>query len=195
VPVAFHAWTDGRDTPPQSGREDLARLQAALPDGARIATVSGRYFAMDRDNRWERVGQAYRAMADAEGPRCPSADAVMAAPMAGASRTSSWCRPSLAVIPACGTATASSASTSAPIACARSCPPSSNPTSRAFRGRGHSASAGRSGYAVLGRARPGHGHRLPAGEPQPHPGGGGVGAGRTQLRLAETEKYPHVTYS
>src|SRR5947199_2841248 len=52
VPVAVHAFTDGRDTPPQSGAEYLQRLQRALPDGVRIATVSGRYYAMDRDHRW-----------------------------------------------------------------------------------------------------------------------------------------------
>ena len=78
VPVAVHAWTDGRDTPPRSGAVDLARLAAALPPGARIATVSGRYYAMDRDHRWERVGRAYAAMADGTGPRFPDAAAVMA---------------------------------------------------------------------------------------------------------------------
>ena len=79
VPVAVHAWTDGRDTPPRSGADDLVRLAAALPEGAAMATVSGRYYAMDRDRRWERVSKAYAAMAKAEGPRFPDAAAVMAA--------------------------------------------------------------------------------------------------------------------
>ena len=80
IPVALHAWTDGRDTPPQTALGDLARVEAALPQGARIATVSGRYFAMDRDNRWERVSRAYLAMAEAEAPRVAKAtDAVEAA--------------------------------------------------------------------------------------------------------------------
>jgi 2,3-bisphosphoglycerate-independent phosphoglycerate mutase len=79
VKVAVHAWTDGRDTPPRSGAEDLVRLEAALPAGATIATVSGRYYAMDRDNRWERVSKAYAAMADGEGASFPDAAAVMAA--------------------------------------------------------------------------------------------------------------------
>ncbi len=78
VPVAVHAWTDGRDTPPRSGADDLARLAHALPEGARVATVSGRYYAMDRDHRWERVGKAYGAMAEADGPRFPDAAAAMA---------------------------------------------------------------------------------------------------------------------
>ncbi len=67
IPTRVHAFTDGRDTPPQSAAEDLVRLQAALPPEVRIATVVGRYFAMDRDNRWERVSQAYGAIADAAG--------------------------------------------------------------------------------------------------------------------------------
>ena len=71
VPVAVHAFTDGRDTPPQSAGDDLTRLRAALPADVPIATVIGRYFAMDRDKRWDRVGQAYAAMADGQGPRFP----------------------------------------------------------------------------------------------------------------------------
>ncbi len=77
--VWVHAWTDGRDTPPQSAPEYLARFEAALPDGARIATVSGRYYAMDRDNRWERVQKAYDAMVVARAPRFATAQAAVAA--------------------------------------------------------------------------------------------------------------------
>ncbi len=79
VPVALHAWTDGRDTPPRSGADDLARLAAALPEGARIATVSGRYYAMDRDHRWDRVAKAYGAIAEGSGQRFADPAAVMAA--------------------------------------------------------------------------------------------------------------------
>ncbi|HWT14837.1 MAG TPA: 2,3-bisphosphoglycerate-independent phosphoglycerate mutase [Patescibacteria group bacterium] len=66
--IAVHAFTDGRDTPPQSAAASLQRIDAqcrALP-GARIATVIGRYYAMDRDNRWERVEPAYRAITEAQ---------------------------------------------------------------------------------------------------------------------------------
>ncbi len=77
IAVAVHAWLDGRDTPPQSAQADLAKLAAGLPQGARIATVSGRYFAMDRDNRWERVSRAYRAMAEADAPRAATPAAVV----------------------------------------------------------------------------------------------------------------------
>lgn len=77
VPVAVHAFTDGRDTPPQSGAADLERLQAALPEGARVATVSGRYYAMDRDHRWDRVEKAYLAMAEGSGGAFADAASAM----------------------------------------------------------------------------------------------------------------------
>ena len=77
IPVAIHAFTDGRDTPPQSGAADLERLQAALPPGARIATVCGRYYAMDRDNRWDRVEKAYLAIAEGSGTAFADAASVM----------------------------------------------------------------------------------------------------------------------
>ena len=79
VPAVAHAITDGRDTPPQSAGDDIARLAAALPPSAPIATVCGRYYSMDRDKRWERVGKAYAAMVDADAPRFPNAGAVVAA--------------------------------------------------------------------------------------------------------------------
>src|SRR5262245_54666583 len=78
VPTVVHAFTDGLDTRPGSAGEDMARLGAALPPSAPIATVSGRYYAMDRDKRWERVVKAYQAIVEAEGPRFADAGAVVA---------------------------------------------------------------------------------------------------------------------
>jgi 2,3-bisphosphoglycerate-independent phosphoglycerate mutase len=78
VPALMHAITDGRDTPPQAAAEYLDRLLAALPKSVPVATVCGRYYAMDRDKRWERVAKAYGAMVEAEGPRFPNAPAVVA---------------------------------------------------------------------------------------------------------------------
>jgi 2,3-bisphosphoglycerate-independent phosphoglycerate mutase len=69
--VRVHAFLDGRDTPPKSAAAYLAKFAAdiaALPD-AKIATVGGRYHAMDRDKRWERVKLAHDTMVDAGGPR------------------------------------------------------------------------------------------------------------------------------
>ncbi len=67
VPVALHAVTDGRDVAPKSAFTYISELEERLPEGARIVTVCGRYFAMDRDNRWERVSQAYNAMVKGQG--------------------------------------------------------------------------------------------------------------------------------
>jgi 2,3-bisphosphoglycerate-independent phosphoglycerate mutase len=78
VPTLVHAFTDGRDTPPQSAGDDIKRLIAALPKSVAIATVCGRYYAMDRDKRWDRVEKAYKAIADADAPRFPDALAVIA---------------------------------------------------------------------------------------------------------------------
>lgn len=62
--VLVHAFLDGRDTPPQSADASLERLQICVDaqPNAKVATVAGRYFAMDRDNRWDRVEQAYNAI-------------------------------------------------------------------------------------------------------------------------------------
>jgi 2,3-bisphosphoglycerate-independent phosphoglycerate mutase len=62
VPVVLHAITDGRDVAPTSAVDFLDSLLADLPDGVKIGTVTGRYFAMDRDNRWDRVATAYNAI-------------------------------------------------------------------------------------------------------------------------------------
>ena len=78
VPVAIHAITDGRDVAPTSADGFIARLAAGLPQGACIATVVGRYYAMDRDNRWERVGSAYAAMLGGRGEAAPDPLAAVA---------------------------------------------------------------------------------------------------------------------
>ena len=78
VPAVVHAITDGRDTPPQSAAEDLKRVAAALPPSVPIATVDGRYYAMDRDKRWDRVAKAYNAMVEGEGPHFADAQTAVA---------------------------------------------------------------------------------------------------------------------
>jgi len=81
VEVAVHAFLDGRDTPPRSGRDDLARFieRTARLERVRIATIGGRYYAMDRDRRWDRVARAYDAIVAAEGVHVEGAiDAVEA---------------------------------------------------------------------------------------------------------------------
>jgi 2,3-bisphosphoglycerate-independent phosphoglycerate mutase len=79
VAVRVHAFLDGRDTPPQSALEYLERFERDVAGDARvtIATVTGRFFAMDRDKRWDRVGAAYAALVDGEGERAASARAAI----------------------------------------------------------------------------------------------------------------------
>ncbi|WP_028725490.1 MULTISPECIES: 2,3-bisphosphoglycerate-independent phosphoglycerate mutase [Paracoccus] len=79
VPVVLHAVTDGRDVAPQSAMDFVTALEADLPQGARIGTVIGRYFIMDRDNRWDRVERAFRAITTGEGEDAGSAQEAVAA--------------------------------------------------------------------------------------------------------------------
>jgi 2,3-bisphosphoglycerate-independent phosphoglycerate mutase len=76
--VVFHAFTDGRDTLPHGGRGYLEELERWLRHAGRLATVSGRYYAMDRDTRWERIKLAYDAIVHAEGLRAPSSAEAIA---------------------------------------------------------------------------------------------------------------------
>jgi len=75
--VVFHAFTDGRDTLPHGGKGYLEELERWLRAAGRVGTVSGRYYAMDRDTRWERTKLAYDAIVHAEGLRAPSALAAI----------------------------------------------------------------------------------------------------------------------
>jgi 2,3-bisphosphoglycerate-independent phosphoglycerate mutase len=70
VPVLLHALTDGRDVAPKSARVQLEKLREIMPLEVTIATVTGRYFALDRDNRWSRVQEAYEAIVLGRGLRC-----------------------------------------------------------------------------------------------------------------------------
>jgi 2,3-bisphosphoglycerate-independent phosphoglycerate mutase len=80
VPVWLHAVTDGRDVAPQSALAYIEQLEAQMAAGAQIATVTGRYYTMDRDNRWERVRQAYVAMVKGEAQHvAPNASAAVEA--------------------------------------------------------------------------------------------------------------------
>jgi 2,3-bisphosphoglycerate-independent phosphoglycerate mutase len=84
---SVHAFLDGRDTPPRQALDDLPLLEAALDEtgAGRIATVTGRYYAMDRDKRWDRTELAYRAVVAGQGEHAPTAtEAVRQAYAAGA---------------------------------------------------------------------------------------------------------------
>ena len=75
--VYVHCFLDGRDTPPASGKEYVEQLEAKMKEigVGEVASVMGRYYAMDRDNRWDRVEKAYRAIAYGEGEKATSGPA------------------------------------------------------------------------------------------------------------------------
>jgi len=75
----FHAFTDGRDVSPTSGAGHVRRLQAVGP----VASVSGRYYAMDRDKRWERIQRAYDALVAGDAPQVADAAAAVEMSYAG----------------------------------------------------------------------------------------------------------------
>ena len=77
--VYIHCFMDGRDVPPTSGKDYLAELYEKCDEigVGEIATVMGRYYAMDRDNRWERVVKAYKAMTEGEGVKFDCACKMM----------------------------------------------------------------------------------------------------------------------
>jgi 2,3-bisphosphoglycerate-independent phosphoglycerate mutase len=79
VRTVLHAITDGRDVAPKSGAGFMRELTDAMPKGVTLGTVCGRYYAMDRDNRWERVETAYQAMVQGVGVRGDDAVGVIEA--------------------------------------------------------------------------------------------------------------------
>ena len=73
--VYVHCFLDGRDTSPTAGKDYIAELEEKMKEigVGKIATISGRYYAMDRDNRWDRIEKAYRALTKGEGNEAASA--------------------------------------------------------------------------------------------------------------------------
>ncbi len=195
VPVAVHALTDGRDTAPRSGEGFISGLEASLPAGAAIATVCGRYYAMDRDNRWERVARAWRAMALAEADRYASASEALAAAYAQGV-TDEFVDPSV-IGPYEGMRDGDvllcfnfRADRVREILAALIDP--------GFSGFARSATTSFAAVAGMTHYSEHLAHRMGAlFAPAPLTrilGEVVSAAGRTQLRMAETEKYPHVTY-
>ena len=96
VSVAVHALLDGRDTPPKSAVAYLEKFQSSIEfaDAIRIVSVCGRYFAMDRDKRWERVEIAYDALANGQGERAPDVPSALESAYA-AGETDEFVKPRL----------------------------------------------------------------------------------------------------
>lgn len=195
VPVVLHAVTDGRDVAPKSAYGYLEDLQAALPAGARIGTLTGRYFTMDRDNRWERVAEAYEVMVHGKGLHAASAHAAVTA---GYNRSE--------------TDEFITATVIGDYAGARDGDGFFCLNFRADRAREILRAIGEPGFdafdagqrptwsALLGMVEYSEGHNaymatvFPARELVNTLGEWVAKHGKRQFRLAETEKYPHVTF-
>ncbi|MFC7475474.1 2,3-bisphosphoglycerate-independent phosphoglycerate mutase [Dankookia sp. GCM10030260] len=201
VPVALHLLTDGRDTPPRAAPGYLRTLLADLGDGLgeaggiRIATVTGRYYAMDRDNRWERVSQAYDVMVSARG--AAAADPVAAVEAAHARDITDEFIPATVIGDYAGMRDGDGllcfnfrADRVREILGALLDP--------GFQGFARTkvvrfaAAAGLTQYSTA--LDPFLGTLFPPNQLKDILGEVVARAGRTQLRMAETEKYPHVTY-
>lgn len=195
IPVLIHVFLDGRDTPPQSALGYLADFEAKLlGSGARIATVSGRFYAMDRDNRWERVALAWAAIAQGGGPRFASARAAIEAAYARG-ETDEFAAPSVigdyvGATPADGLLMANFRSDRARELLSALADP-------AFAGFARPTPVWADLCGMVSYSST-HDRLLSTiFPPQSIAEGLGEvvsGFGLKQLRLAETEKYPHVTF-
>lgn len=198
LPVRIHCITDGRDTPPNSGLawvQELERWSNEAHD-ARIASVCGRHYAMDRDRRWPRTERAYRAMAEGDAPAVPSASGFLAAHYER-NKSDEHLPPAVVTGPAAD-------------------PPGTAPEDgvlffnfRADRARQIVSALADPDFPHFPRSRPPcsrlvvmtpyrddfrHPVLFPRRIPRKVLGEALSDAGRTQLRMAETEKYAHVTY-
>jgi 2,3-bisphosphoglycerate-independent phosphoglycerate mutase len=194
--VYVHAFTDGRDTSPTSGREFIGELEAFMraTGVGEIASISGRYYAMDRDKRWERLKPAYDAVLSGLGPRSDGAGRVLEQSYR-AGVTDEFVQPT--VIERGGNVVSVQQGDS--VICFNF---------RADRVRQITAAITGPDFNGFERPRPGVHYTclteydarfgLPVAFPPQsftmHLGEVIANAGLTNLRLAETEKYAHVTY-
>lgn len=195
IATALHLFTDGRDTAPQSAPGFIAQIEARLPQSARIVTLCGRYWVMDRDHRWERVERGYRAMAEGDAAQfAHAADAIAAGYAAG--KTDEFLDP--AVIGGYGGMRDGDALLSFNFRADRVREILAAFLEPDFAGFARPRQISFS--AVLGMTQysadlAGRMDTLFAPQTLNNILGEVVSrAGRTQLRMAETEKYPHVTF-
>lgn len=210
ISARIHVVTDGRDTSPTSGLGWIEELETRTEGSSadmRIATVSGRYYTMDRDHRWPRTERAYRTIVEAAGPRVESASAYVA--QCYAEGTTDEFLPSVVVAPAGGADTEPGDRAEGGERGIRSGDGILFFNFRADRARQLTAALMDDTFPHFARSR-GPCDRLVAmtryEDDFPHPvlfpprslervlGDVLARSGRTQLRMAETEKYPHVTY-
>ena len=198
--VYVHCFTDGRDTPPASGAGFIERLQArmtALGVG-KIASVSGRYYAMDRDNRLQRVEKAYRAIVLGEGARAADPAAAVRASYA-AGITDEFIEP-VVIVDSDGRPAGAVRDGDAVVFFNFRARPRAPDDAGAQRPGNPSARQSRKAAkpALRHHDRVRQELRVPIVLPPEFPdrtlGEICAGEGLLNLRAAETEKYPHVTY-
>ncbi len=214
LPARVHIITDGRDASPTAGLAWIRWLERRIAQSrdARIATVSGRYFAMDRDRRWERTEQACRVIAEGAGPRVAKASEHVARCYEEGT-TDEFIPP--AVVGGSG-GSGGAPTTGGPGPGESADPSGIQPNDgillfnyRADRARQLTAALADADFSHFGRPRGAFPTFVAMTRYQDdfrHPvlfpprtldrvlGEVLAGAGRTQLRMAETEKYAHVTY-
>jgi len=196
LPVVVHGFLDGRDTPPSSAREFTRKFLADVAGKTvSIGTVSGRYYAMDRDKRWERVVLAYDAMVSAKGETAPDALAAIDASYA-AGKTDEFLLP--AVIGSYAGMQDGDGLLMANFRADRAREILTALVDPAFDGFPRSklpAFAARLGMAEYSKAlNPFFEVLFPPESLTKILGEVVSEAGLTQLRIAETEKYAHVTF-
>ncbi len=192
--VIVHAFTDGRDSPPTAGADELAALESV--PGARIASVIGRYWAMDRDGRWDRTQLAYDLLVHGRAPHAAAtaADAARAAYARG--ETDEFIAPTIVGEPA-------PIRPGDSVICFNFRPDRMRQLTRALAlaeelplKRGGAPPVPADHYATLTEYEAGWPFPVAyhAGRPATTIAGVIAGLGERQLHVAETEKYPHVTY-
>ena len=199
--VLVHAFLDGRDTPPKSAAASIRFMdgECAKYPAARIATVIGRYYAMDRDKRWERVQPAFATLVDGRAPfTAPSAMAALDAAYARG-ESDEFVRATAVTGPDGRTATMDDGDVVVfmNFRADRARQITRALTDPAFDGFPRARLPKLAAYVCLTRYGDEFAHLPVAFGPQSVDNGLGAwlaGHGKTQLRIAETEKYAHVTY-
>lgn len=200
--IYLHAILDGRDMPPRSAEPSLLKMQAKFDElgFGGIATVVGRYFAMDRDNRWDRVQQAYDAMT--LGTAAQTAESGQAALTAAYARDENDEFVQATVITDASGAALAKVEDGDALICANFRPDRAREITRCFvegaefSGFERSATPALSGYVMMTE----YAASIDAACAYPpltitnDLGEYLSGLGKTQLRIAETEKYAHVTF-
>ena len=197
IPVRMHAFTDGRDTPPKSALDQFAEFEARVANlgNFKFATVIGRYFAMDRDRRWDRTERAFHAIAQAEGQAAITPRAAIEAAYARG-ETDEFIQPTVighyrGINEGDGILVVNFRSDRVRQTLSALVEPEFEGFARAMRPK-LAVAAGMTDYSEALSAR------LITLFPQ-QPLHGTLGeivsrAGKKQLRIAETEKYAHVTF-